>query len=129
MPRMRSTTSLLVGAFLIISAPALAQPPGDPAARAAQAAATAEDHQDMMAQLGIRALRPGPSGNEAAPNAANYDETKANPYPDLPPLLTLKNGKPVTTAAVWWKQRRPEIIEEFEREVIGRVPRRTPKVT
>ena len=35
----------------------------------------AEDHQNMMDQLGIKALRPGPSGNESAPNHANYDES------------------------------------------------------
>ena len=51
-----------------------AQPVSDPAAREALEAATAADHQDMMAQLGIRKLRPGPSGNEGAPNQANYDE-------------------------------------------------------
>jgi lysophospholipase L1-like esterase len=90
---------------------------------------TAQDHQDMMSQLGITRLRPGPSGNESAPNAANYDEAKANPFPDLPPVLTLKSGKPVTTAAVWWNERRPEIVEDFEREVVGRVPRVVPKVT
>ena len=27
-----------------------------------------QDHQNMMEQLGIKALRPGPSGNENAPN-------------------------------------------------------------
>src|SRR5687767_6727886 len=74
---------------------------------------TAEDHQHMMAQLGIRALRPGPSGNESAPNQANYDEAKANPFPILPDALTLKNGRKVTSAAMWWKQRRPEIVEDF----------------
>jgi len=41
----------------------------------------AQDHQNMMNQLGIKALRPGPSGDEKAPNHANYDESKANPYP------------------------------------------------
>src|ERR1017187_1610802 len=35
-----------------------------------------QDHQNMMEQLGIKALRPGPSGNEAAPNHANYDESR-----------------------------------------------------
>ena len=44
-------------------------------------------------------------------------------------MLTLKNGKKVTTAAMWWKQRRPEIVEDFEREVLGRVPKNVPKVT
>jgi len=89
---------------------------------------TAEDHQQMLAQLGIRKLRPGPSGNESAPNHANYDEATANPFPDLPQVLTLKSGKKVTSRDMWWKQRRPEIIEDFDREVLGRVPREVPKV-
>ncbi|MCC9167718.1 acetylxylan esterase [Pontibacter sp. XAAS-A31] len=88
-----------------------------------------QDHQHMMKQLGIKALRPGPSGDESAPNHANYDEALANPYPNLPELLTLKNGKKVTTPAMWWNQRRPEIVEEFEREIYGRVPKNVPKVT
>jgi hypothetical protein len=89
---------------------------------------TADDHQNMMTQLGIKRLRPAPSGNESAPNQANYDEAKANPFPDLPDALTLENGKKVTTADAWWKERRPQIVEAFEREVIGRVPRDVPKV-
>jgi hypothetical protein len=90
----------------------------------------AQDHQNMMEQLGIKRLRPGPNGNaNATNNAANYDQAKANPYPDLPDVLTLKNGQKVTTAELWWKQRRPEIVEDFEREVIGRVPKNVPKVT
>ena len=83
----------------------------------------------MMEQLGIKALRPGPSGNPSAPNQANYDEALANPYPKLPALLTLKNGKTVKRANEWWKQRRPEIVEEFEREIYGRIPKDVPKVT
>jgi len=89
----------------------------------------AEDRQNMMDQLGIKALRPGPSGNESDPNHANYDVAKANPYPDLPDVLTLKNGKKVTSAAIWINQRRPEIVEDFEREVVGRIPKNAPKVT
>ncbi len=88
----------------------------------------AEDHQNMMDQLGIKALRPGPSGNESAPNHANYDAAVANPYPNLPDVLTLKNGKKVTTPAMWSNQRRPEIVEDFSREVLGRVPSNVPKV-
>src|SRR5205807_2252837 len=72
---------------------------------------------------------PGPSGNETAPNHANYDEATANPYPNLPDVLTLKNGKKVTTPATWWNQRRPEIVEDFEREVLGRVPAKVPRIT
>jgi (4-O-methyl)-D-glucuronate---lignin esterase len=101
-------------------------PPGSPEPKTWTAA---EDHQNMMEQLGIKALRPGPSGNEQAPNHANYDEATANPFPDLPDVLTLKNGKKVTSANDWWRQRRPEIVEDFDREVLGRVPKDVPKVT
>src|ERR1700710_788749 len=90
-----------------------------------------EDHADMMAQLGIKALRSGPNGSTApgTPNPANYDEAKANPYPDYPEILTLKNGGKITTPEMWWQQRRPEIVEDFEREIIGRVPKNITKVT
>jgi hypothetical protein len=83
----------------------------------------------MLEQLGITRLRPGPAGRPGATNSANYDPAKANPFPSLPDALTLKNGRKVTTAALWWNQRRPEIIEDFEREVIGRVPENLPRVT
>ncbi len=56
-----------------------------------------QDHQDMMNQLGIKKLRPGPSGNEADANHANYDEALANPFPVLPDILTMKNG----TRSIW----------------------------
>ena len=90
---------------------------------------TAQDHEHMMRQLGIRRLRPGRNADESAPNAANYDEALANPFPTLPDVLTLNNGTKVTTAETWWKQRRPEIVEEFDREVLGRVPSNAPQVT
>ncbi len=90
---------------------------------------TQQDHKHMLEQLGITRLRPGPSGQPGRTNSANYDPAKANPFPDLPDVLTLKNGQKVTTPESWWKQRRPEIVEDFEREVIGRVPKNVPKVT
>ena len=90
---------------------------------------TQEDHKNMMDQLGIVRLRPGPSGRPDAPNSANYDPSKANPFPDLPELLTLKDGRKVTSPEMWWNQRRPEIVEDFEREVFGRIPPNVPKVT
>ncbi len=88
-----------------------------------------EDRRQMMGQLGIKTIRPGASADENAPNHANYNEDLANPYPELPDVLKLKNGTKVTTAEIWWKQRRPEIIEDMEREVYGRVPKNVPKVT
>jgi hypothetical protein len=88
-----------------------------------------EDHQRLMDLLHITSLRQGADGrNEKAPNYANYDESKANPYPSLPDPLKLKNGKKVTSAKAWWNQRRPEIVEDFDREIYGRVPKMTPKV-
>ncbi len=90
---------------------------------------TQQDHQNMKEQLGIARLRPGPSGRQGATNSANYDPAKANPFPDLPEVLTLKDGRKVDTADLWWRQRRPEIVEEFEREVFGRVPANVPTVT
>jgi hypothetical protein len=88
-----------------------------------------QDHDNMMQQLGIKKLRPGPSGTESAPNHANTDEALANPCPQLPEILTAKNGVKVTTTDMWWKQRRPEIADDIEREMYGRVPKNIPKVT
>lgn len=88
-----------------------------------------QDRQNMMEQLGIRVLRPGPSGNENAPNHANYDELLATPYPTLPDPLRLNNSEKVTTAQMWWQKRRPEIVEAYERAVYGRIPNNVPKVT
>jgi hypothetical protein len=87
-----------------------------------------QDHQNMMDQLGIKSLRPGPKSDPNVPGHANYDPAIATPYPDLPELLTLKNGKKVTTPEVWWNQRRPEIVEDMEREIYGRLPKKIPAV-
>ncbi|MCM3870199.1 MAG: hypothetical protein ND895_05815, partial [Pyrinomonadaceae bacterium] len=124
-------SSMLVIAGAIASCAVLAQQPGaqPTAQQLAQQAATKQDHQRMMDLLKITSLRPGADGrNPNAPNAANYDEAKANPYPTLPDPLLLKNGKRVTTAKVWWTKRRPEIVEDFDREIYGRVPKVTPGV-
>jgi hypothetical protein len=102
--------------------------PPAPAPSAAQLAAQA-DRQQMLDLLHITSLRQGANGNNPqAPNAANYDESKANPYPTLPDPLLLNNGKKVSSAKLWWNQRRPEILELFDREIYGRVPRNAPKV-
>lgn len=86
-----------------------------------------EDQKNMMQQLGIRSMRPGPSGDEHAPNHANYDEAKADPFPKIPDALTLNNGVKVTTPEMWQK-RREEIIAGFECCVYGRVPQNVPAV-
>jgi hypothetical protein len=87
-----------------------------------------QDHQRMMDLLHITSLRRGADGDPKSPYAANYDESKANPYPKLPDPLRLNDGKRITTPRMWWDKRRPEIVEDFDREVYGRVPESTPKV-
>ena len=89
-----------------------------------------QDHQLMMDQLGITSIREGANGRDpSTPNAANYDEAKGNPYPVLPDVLKLDNGTPVKNAKQWWRQRRPQIVEHFDREVYGRLPKSVPGVT
>jgi hypothetical protein len=84
-----------------------------------------DDHQNMMEQLGIKAIRQGPDPNDQS----TFDEAKANPYKDsLPDVLRRKDGTKVTRARQWPK-RRAEILEDFEREVYGRIPKNVPKVT
>ena len=81
----------------------------------------------IMDLLRIKTLRRGPDGDPKSPNAANVDESKVAPY-TLPDPLTLNSGTKVQTTDQWWKLRRPEIVEDFDREVYGRVPAKTPKV-
>jgi hypothetical protein len=134
---------LLIASFaLLFTAPAFTQAPETKPApppplrftptpeMLAQQAASEKDHQQMLDQLHITTpLRNGRNGNDPKdPNYANYDESKANPYPNLPDVLTLNDGKKVTTAKEWWSKRRPEIVELFNREVYGRVPAHTPGV-
>lgn len=96
---------------------------------AAQNIATEQDHQHLMDLLHITSLRSGRDGYHTnSPLYANYDESKANPFPDLPDPLVLNDGQKVTTPEMWWQQRRPEIVELFDREIYGRMPTNTPAV-
>ena len=126
----RSYAGSIAGAAALLAAAlasgVLAQPSGGGATRQWT---TAEDHRDMQTQLGIRELRPGRNADATKPNAANYDEALANPYPVLPDPLLSKGGEKIATPEAWWNVRRPEIVEDFEREVVGRVPADVPKVT
>ena len=79
-----------------------------------------EDHQRLMGLLHMTSFRHR--------TTTNYEEDKANPYPDIPNPLTLNNGQKVATPEMWWNLRRPEIVEDFDREIYGRTPKATPKV-
>ena len=89
---------------------------------------TQQDYKKMLELVKITATRPGPSGTPTAPNAANSDESKASPYKSLPDPLVFNDGKPVKTASDWYHKRRSEVVELFDREVYGRVPKEVPKV-
>jgi len=112
-------------ALALLLSPALAQ---SPAPNAPAQLTAAQDHQRMLDLLGITALRPGVSQSGKGDHPVNWDESKANPWPDLPNPLLLANGKPVKTAKVWWTQRRPQLVELFDREILGRVPANVPAV-
>jgi hypothetical protein len=83
-----------------------------------------DDYQTMLTRLGIKQPRRG----RDARAADTSDEATANPYKEsMPDLLTFNDGTKVAGAAQWPK-RRQEIVEDFEREVYGRVPKHVPQV-
>ncbi|MGH7989565.1 MAG: alpha/beta hydrolase family protein [Limisphaerales bacterium] len=126
-----AASGFLAGFILAIAAANAATnaPPVIPNFGGGNNAATERDYRNMLDQLGIKTVRRGRDGmNPQSPFYANYDEAKANPFPNLPDALTLNDGKKVTSAEMWWRQRRPEIVEDFDREIYGRVPANTPKV-
>jgi hypothetical protein len=126
----RMIATRLVRALLFVTCSAIQAICQTPSANLPPVTFTAaQDHQNMLDQLGIKSLRPGPSGNEKAPNHANTDESLANPYPDLPDPLTLIDGRKVATPDMWWHQRRPQIVELYEDNVYGRLPANLPHVT
>ncbi len=110
--------------------PGMPMTPAERARREAQQRATEADHRYMMDILHLTSLRPGANGNNPhAPNADNTDEAKANPYPNLPDPLVSNSGVRITTPELWWTLRRPEIEQDFDRDIYGYVPRNMPKVT
>jgi hypothetical protein len=117
----------LLAAVLLVPAPSPAQDVkgGDRVKRPDFIPAGYDDYQNMLGQLGITKMR---RGRDARARDTS-DETTANPYKDsMPELLTFKDGSKVTTAGQW-PRRRAEIVEDFEREVYGRVRRNVPEVT
>jgi len=88
------------------------------------------ERQREIEALHLTGVRDGTDGrNPDAPNAANYDPALANPYPRPSDVLRMEGGAETTTAALWWAERRPEIVAAFEREIYGRMPDNVPGVT
>jgi len=98
---MDRTVILLLCGMLFALPSALAQD------RAAITAASAAERQREIGLLGISKMQNGATAYDiGAPGNANYDEAKANPFPDWPDILTTRDGRKVATADQWWKVRR-----------------------
>src|SRR5580658_4809214 len=81
-------------------------PPGFPSAaeRAAIGAASEAERNRELKLLGIPEMQPTATAYDIGkPGNANYDESKANPYPKIPDVLTMNDGTKVTTPAQWKK--------------------------
>lgn len=61
-------------------------------------------------------------GSGVAQDLKGIREESLVPAYTLPDPLILSNGKAVTTAAMWWNQRRPELLKQFEENVYGKTP-------
>ena len=123
---------LLLSIVFFASVGLAAQTPAAPpaaSARAAIAAASAVERDRELKLLGISAMQPGATAYDIGkPGNANYDEARANPYPKLPDVLIMTDGKRVKTAAQW-KKRSAEIKAMFDENVYGRYPAHIPAVT
>src|SRR6202453_3450666 len=103
-------------------------PPPSAADRAAITAASRAERDRELKPLGITAMQPSATAYDIGkPGNANYEESKANPYP-IPDLLTMSDGTKVTTA-VQWQKRRAELKTLFDENVYGKYPAHIPKVT
>jgi hypothetical protein len=123
-PALRPAAAALTLAVLLAAAPARGQGAKGNAKLPDFIPAGYDDYQNMLDQLGIKKMR---RGRDARVKDTSSEAT-ANPYKDsMVDLMTLKDGAKVT-AASQWPRRRAEIVEGFEREVYGRVPRDAPKV-
>ncbi len=130
MPISHRSFSLPLFTALTISLSLAAQSPQPQAAPAPTHLTAEQDHQRLMDLLHITEIRPAANGSpNATDHPPNYDESNAGPDSPLPDPLIFKNGNPVKSVNDWQTKRRTEIFEDFDREIYGRVPAHTPKVT
>src|SRR5262245_16072037 len=103
-----------VALTMLAARPALVQSPA-PAPAASQTNLGSDANGNPLR----RALKTG--------HVSNYDEAKVLAY-TLPDPLVMTSGRPVTTARMWTRERRPELLRLYEKHVYGRVPANAPKV-
>jgi hypothetical protein len=121
-----AAVALLLAVVLLTTAPSSGQVKGPQKGKQPDfIPAGYDDYQNMLDRLGIKQTRKGRDSKVKDTS----DEATASPYKDtMPALMTFKDGTKVTKADQWPK-RRAEIVEDFEREVYGRIPKNVPKVT
>jgi RNA polymerase sigma factor (sigma-70 family) len=89
-----------------------------------QQIASMDDYRHMLQVLEIKQVRKGANPDDPK----TFNEATANIYRNMPKPLVMNDGTKVTTRDQWAK-RRAEILEDFEREVYGRIPASVPAVT
>ena len=116
---------------LLLATPDLgeAQVPTPPPAKTTLPAPGTRGNADNVPYIG----RSDPNGNpvrlaRATGHVSNYSEEKIPSY-TLPDPLVMSDGRPVTSAATWFQERRPEILKFYQTEIYGRIPDTAPKVT
>lgn len=77
-----------------------------------------------VALPGSAQIRDTPNESPGVANIpVNYTEALAGTHP-LPPILSMSDGRAVTTPEQWREQRRPEIFKLIEENMFGRSPGR-----
>ena len=110
-----------------------ATPPGPPAPTPAQVAAqeaAVADRKDMMEQARHQGTPAGPERQRAGAESRQLRRGDGQSLSE-PARRADVEERPEghDRRACGGTQRRPEIVEDFEREVLGRVPKNVPKVT
>jgi hypothetical protein len=127
----RTLSIVLLVSCTSLSLPAQTATPAAPPSsdREAIAAASRAERDRELKLLGIGEMQPGATAYDIGkPGNANYDESKANPYPKLPDVLIMNDGARVKTPEQW-KKRRAELKAMFDENVYGKYPVHIPKVT
>jgi hypothetical protein len=109
-----STLFVTMALALLVTRPAMVQTPSP-----APAASQTNLGNDANGNPLRRALKTG--------HVSNYDESTVPPY-TLPDPLVMASGTPVTSATMWTRQRRPELLRAYEEHIYGRVPANAPAI-
>jgi hypothetical protein len=125
----RWTISVALALALGAAVPIGAQPPAKSTGDGQLPKPGTRGNADNIPYIGSR----DPKGNpvrlaKATGHVSNYSEEKVFAY-TLPDPLLLLSGQRVSSAEMWFTQRRPEILKFYQEEIYGQIPDNAPKVT